>query len=572
MKKGLIGASLLVMLLIGLIGMGSAMVPDQDIFITKTVRAPAPIDTFSEGETILTYTIEISPAMKPVGATTDVTGSSYAAGVTDIAHVTDTANFTDISHVAKITDDSNATDVTDATNAANVAYTADATNVINSIPIREKPTHDGLVTNGLPKPAYDVLVTDKLPNSRCKVITTYPPGIVYTEGGASETLTTNPASKSGNYYIPQTGDILQVFISEIKQYPVTITFSIKVPRNVAPDTLYNSVMIESRNDPNIGNNYAVESTYLDVPYDQRIAIESFEDLLKSQTGLLASFEDLIKSQSSYTGSDTICTRPECRPCPGTEFVESFENLLRTQTRLYSSFEDLLYAKDNKCWNEGLNTRLERAVFLKSYEDLLRKEAFLFLSFETILKTNDGACWRGLQPPEQRRLLASFEDLLKRQVKLYKSFETLEKKLDAGLSNPYRPNPNGDLTESEWRAARIDFLRSFEDLLRLQANLYGSFEGLLKATTFGIDKNKAWEAGHPERSFAPYPVDSGSSTLATPVVEGTWVENEVPTEDNAIEPDNYAAIDEVKATGDTKTDDTKKELTTIITERSERSDR
>jgi hypothetical protein len=161
-------------------------------------------------------------------------------------------------------------------------------------------------------------------------------------------------------------------------------------------------------------------------------------------------------------------------CNGQEFVTSFENLMRRQTTLYASFENLLYSDNKTGWNESMDTRMERAELLNNYGSLVRKEAFLLLSFESILKT--GNFWDHLEPGEQMRLLDGFGALLNKQIQFHKSLNKLDKKLDMDLvPSDY------SLSMEQWSAAKKDFLRSYDDLMRLEVNLNGSFQDLLKLT-------------------------------------------------------------------------------------------
>ena len=131
---------------------------------------------------------------------------------------------------------------------------------------------------------------------------------------------------SGNAYNPPgltvtlTGDLLDIDFGP-NQLPAISAIIIEIPvttaAGTAPDTLYNSVLVQSRDDPNKSNDYAVVSIYLDVPYDQRFATESFEDLLKAQTELLSSFEALTKTNFAQLDSTHLTTAERV------EFVSSF---------------------------------------------------------------------------------------------------------------------------------------------------------------------------------------------------------------------------------------------------------
>lgn len=334
----------------------------------------------------------------------------------------------------------------------------------------------------------DIHITDKLA----------PGAVLNYSGGQSvwvknDTYTFNVVEKADYEDDPNTydgyytfvEDLLTVYLKAITaEYPLTISVAVDYPASIAPDTLYNSVLVRARNDNNMENNYATFSIPVYTAYDERYAMESFEDLLKYQYELTASFEDLVKTVPMESDDYSM-------------FIKSFENLLRRQADLYESFEELLYNDAKTGWNERLDTRRERAVFLKSLEDLLRYQAFLFMSFESTLKTesnNNGApVWvENIPDKDKMMFLASFEDLLKKEVALYKNFATLEKKLDEGISSDAI---GGDLNNIDWQNAKVDLLASFEDLLRLQSNLLFSFEDLIKATTTWPLEDESWDVLH-----------------------------------------------------------------------------
>lgn len=292
-----------------------------------------------------------------------------------------------------------------------------------------------VTNNNLTQAASDVVVTETLPE-----------GLIYQLGTAIlplGDLLFNDNTFTWNIPLLLPGQTLDLFI------PVIAPLD-------APQTLYNEVTAShSGIDPDLSNNQASFSVYVDSPYDRPIAIGSFEELLRNQSILLESFEDLLQ-EVPQTAMDNYT------------FITSFEDLLRRQTELYSSFESLLTTTDGTTWADDLQSVEDQEKFLNSYEDLLRREARLFSSFEAKLK----ASWLSLaglpvmpgrNNSPQLEFLASFEDLLKRQVNLLKSFETLEKQLNESVSNE----------------SKVNFLASFEDLLRRQASLLSSFEDLLK---------------------------------------------------------------------------------------------
>ena len=143
---------------------------------------------------------------------------------------------------------------------------------------------------------------------------------------------------------------------------------------------------------------AAEETegYTDVSF-----IQSLEDLLRSQSGLLSSFEFLMH-QTPTNLTDTLA------------FLDSFEDLLRRQAVLFDGFEAMLKLK--WCNME----KDDQHSFLASFEDLLKRETYLLQRFKMHLKED----WREFPLENKTRFLASFEDLLRRQCNLFKSYEEL----------------------------------------------------------------------------------------------------------------------------------------------------
>ena len=151
-------------------------------------------------------------------------------------------------------------------------------------------------------------------------------------------------------------------------------------------------------------------------------IQSLEDLLRSQAGLLISFEFLMH-QTPTNLTDTLM------------FLDSFEDLLRRQAVLFDGFEAMLKLKWCSMEKEDQQT------FLASFEDLLKRQAYLLHRFKLHLKED----WCDFPPESKIKLLASFEDLLRRQCDLFKSYEelflmkcggiTIEKFVDKPLIDP-----------------------------------------------------------------------------------------------------------------------------------------
>lgn len=152
-------------------------------------------------------------------------------------------------------------------------------------------------------------------------------------------------------------------------------------------------------------------------------------------------------------------------------IASFEDLLRSQSDLLAGFEDLLHtvATDQK----------ECYQFIASYEQLLRSQNVLFSRFQELLYNSSQEGWdEDLLASDQIDFLNSYEDLLRREAGLYAGFGH---KLDhcwKALGKDYRYDPDGPGGIPEHSAsAQRELLASFEDLLRRQAVLYDGFQRL-----------------------------------------------------------------------------------------------
>ncbi len=296
------------------------------------------------------------------------------------------------------------------------------------------------VSNPFGTAAPEVVVTDKLPYDVTLISTTVSPAL-------------------GSSNVSMSGDLVYVRFDEIPSGAFgEIQFTVQAPTE-APTTLYNIVNLRYGNDPDTSDNSMTISTYVvQVGYNQTVAAFSFEDLLHNQTQLLFQFEDLLH---------TIPATPE----ENYTFLVSFEQLLRTQAALTSSFEDLLTNESQTGWDTEY-TEENRTALLWSYEQMLYDEAFLFASFN--MKIEDS--WQSLcnETAEghtqnmQTELTASFEDLLHRQTRLYKSFDLLLNKINT--------------TDHD---AMVDFLAAYENLLRIEANLFMSFNERVDQTFVNI---------------------------------------------------------------------------------------
>jgi uncharacterized repeat protein (TIGR01451 family) len=284
----------------------------------------------------------------------------------------------------------------------------------------------------------DVAFTDILPNEAVYIGTDIDP----CAGGR---CTINKTSNTREIRIDRVPGGAKEFIN------ITLT----APKE-APATLYNMMLLRYAHQSR-GISLMVD-TYVPLPgYNKTAAIKSFEDLLHSQAYLLFSFSDLLNDIPRGAGENYT-------------FMASFEQLLRSQANLTGSFEGLLSDQQSCGWDKDLGKK-ERTYLLRSYESQLRDEAFLFAAFE--IKIIDAWISLGGYTAPGHSMDAQWEFLLKRQVKLYKSFEMLLKRIDVDAD----PQDREDL---------VKFLASFEDLLRLEANLLMSFEEMLYAKFKGPD--------------------------------------------------------------------------------------
>ena len=186
-------------------------------------------------------------------------------------------------------------------------------------------------------------------------------------------------------------------------------------------------------------------------------IQSLEDLLRSQAGLLSSFEFLMH-QTPTNLTDTLM------------FLDSFEDLLRRQAVLFDGFEAMLKLKWCSMEKEDQQT------FLASFEDLLKRQAYLLHRFKLHLKED----WCDFPPESKIKLLASFEDLLRRQCDLFKSYEelflmkcggiTIEKFVDKPLIDPGEEVTYTYVIRNYYPLAVYDIFVSVDKLGDLTRNL------------------------------------------------------------------------------------------------------
>ncbi|MCK9565670.1 MAG: DUF11 domain-containing protein [Methanothrix sp.] len=169
-------------------------------------------------------------------------------------------------------------------------------------------------------------------------------------------------------------------------------------------------------------------------------LDSLESLLRGQTNTISSFESLLKNSTL----DANASR---------EFLASFDDLSGRQQLGLQDFEGIVWCN----WNDL--DQGEKIKFTSSFEDLLRRQA-------GIISSNDVLLIRGyckLNESEKAIFLSRYEDRLHSEQYLLNSFS---KWLDSQSSL-------NDTEQQTWYA----FLASYEDLIRRQARLIGSFQEL-----------------------------------------------------------------------------------------------
>jgi hypothetical protein len=214
------------------------------------------------------------------------------------------------------------------------------------------------------------------------------------------------------------------------------------------------------------------------------SMKSYEDLLRSQTVLIGSFENLLKNSTLEYGQNNYHY----------QFLDSFDDLAMREQLGLNSFEDLV----SRNWS---NLSVEEKISLtQSFEDLIRREATVLSSNEDLLKR--GYC--SLDATQKQELLDRFEARLKYEVLLYTKFED--------WLHYQQTIENYPLLKATW----IDFLDSFEDLIRRQARLLDSFEMLLKIRCDGLYLQLTKEIDPTPGVGYKYTVTAGPNTATTGV--------------------------------------------------------
>ena len=149
-----------------------------------------------------------------------------------------------------------------------------------------------------------------------------------------------------------------------------------------------------------------------------------------------------------------------------EAAKSYEFLLQNQSRLLLGFEDLLHGVTQ---TQVTGVTVNNTSFLLSFEQLLDQQGDLLDSYQSILYSQPGCKWYWdgslttytLERQAAIRIdfLLSYEELLKKEAYLFSSYEDVLKK-----SWNYGPAD----------AQKKEFASSFEKLLHKEMRLYGSY--------------------------------------------------------------------------------------------------
>ncbi len=176
-------------------------------------------------------------------------------------------------------------------------------------------------------------------------------------------------------------------------------------------------------------------------------LDSLESLLRGQTDTISSFESLLKNSTLDANASQ-------------QFLASFDDLSWRQQLGLHDFEGIVWCN----WNDL--EEAEKIKFTSSFEDLLRRQA-------EIISSNDVLLIRGyckLNESEKAVFLSSYEDRLHSEQDLLNGFYKWLKSQSA----------LNDTQQQTW----YQFMASYEDLIRRQARLIGSFQELLYSSCQG----------------------------------------------------------------------------------------
>jgi uncharacterized repeat protein (TIGR01451 family) len=170
-------------------------------------------------------------------------------------------------------------------------------------------------------------------------------------------------------------------------------------------------------------------------------LDSLETMLRGNTILISSLESLLKNTTLDENGSVM-------------FLDSFDDLGDRMQQGLGNFAGLV-----RCYWKDLSVE-DRVKFTSSFEDLLRRQARILSSNEDLLKR--GFC--KLDSEDKYSFSKRFQDRIH-----YEEF-LLNKSFDNWLSSQQYLN---DTEKQTW----LDFLESYEDLIRRQLNLSASFQDL-----------------------------------------------------------------------------------------------
>lgn len=158
----------------------------------------------------------------------------------------------------------------------------------------------------------------------------------------------------------------------------------------------------------------------------------------------------------------------------TEATKSFEDLLHNQSYLLFTFQDLLMQVP-----QGGE---ENYSFTVSFEQLLRSQAHLTDNFQDLLANESGLGWDADFGKDDRLyLLRSYEAMLRDEADLFAGFEAKMNGSWHSLNGYAAP---GHSMDAQW-----ELLASLEDLLKRQVQLYKGFAVLFHEIDEGADSQE-----------------------------------------------------------------------------------
>ena len=317
------------------------------------------------------------------------------------------------------------------------------------------PINESIYINSTSSPAtqyigYEIGVTAESGNANLVMVTDkLPPGLTYV--GAYR--------DNGHNQPDLTGPINQITDPKLITWPTT-------KGNLATDTVtvqISSLPIMQCTSPLIGSSSGEICTPF--RYYEKFWIVTQLDSLTNNPQILYNnvfVRDANSNASIFKETKLVVQGDYDR----FEAAKSYEFLLQNQSRLLLGFEDLLHGVTQ---TQVTGVTVDNTSFLLSFEQLLDQQGDLLDSFQSILYNQPGSNWYWdgsltMYTPERQAairidFLLSYEDLLKKEAFLFSSFEDVLKK-------SWNYGPADD--------QKKEFASSFEKLLHKEMGLYGSY--------------------------------------------------------------------------------------------------